>query len=183
MHTTSMLEATGLCESVSTAAADVACWHVLRTRSRQEKCVAAALESRKIEYFLPMTQQVRYYGRRKIRRAMPLFPGYVFLHGCIEDAWVAERTRRVVQTLRVTDQQRLAHELDQIRLALEVEAPLGPAQYLKKGMRVVVRAGPFAGLEGLIEHVAPKNRLTLQIDALAVGASLEIDGDLLEPLD
>jgi transcription antitermination factor NusG len=183
MHTTSLLDSPELHQDASVPAADQVAWHVLRTRSRQEKCVAAALEARNIHCFLPMTQQVRYYGRRKIRRAMPLFPGYVFLNGRIEDTWAAERTRRVVQTLRVTDQQRLAHELDQIRLALQAEAPLGPARYLRQGMRVVVRAGPFAGLEGVIEHVAPKNRLTLQIDALAVGASLEIDGDLLEPLD
>ena len=69
--------------------ADVGDWHVLHTKSRQEKVVAAELGAMGIAYYLPLVRQVRYYGRRKAKVAMPLFPGYLFLRGSLEQVYGA----------------------------------------------------------------------------------------------
>ena len=55
--------------------------------------------------------------------------------------------------------------------------------YLKVGRRARVTAGPFRGIEGLIEGVARPDRLVLQIEALGRATGLEIDAGLLEPVD
>lgn len=158
-------------------------WFVLHTRSRQEKALVADLRAMAVDCYLPLTEAVRYYGRRKARVALPLFPGYVFLCGSLDQAHNADRTRRVVQLIPVTDQVRFEQELANIRLALTRGAGLEPHPCLKVGTWVEVRSGPFRGLRGLIEANRKADRLVLQIQTLGQGSSLEIDRALLEPVE
>jgi transcription antitermination factor NusG len=158
-------------------------WHVLHTKARQEKAIARALHAADIEHYLPLVSRVRYRARRKRLVEEPLFASYLFLHGPIEAAYFAVATKRVANIIRVTDQDRFVNELEQIRRALHHGAALRPDRYLKVGRRVRVTAGPFRDIEGRIESRARTDRLVLQIAALGRATSLEIDADLLEPVD
>ena len=158
-------------------------WHVLRTKSRQEKALASHLVASGIEYFLPLLSVSKYYGGRKAIVEQPLFPGYLFLRGSLDDAYVADRTRRVAQIIPVRQQESLARELWNIHVALSGQAPLDPFPYLEAGVRVEVREGPFRGLQGLIESRARRDRLILQVDMLGRAVSLEIEPSLLDVLD
>jgi transcription antitermination factor NusG len=162
--------------------AEVGDWHVLHTKSRQEKVVAADLGAMGIAYYLPLVSQVRYYGRRKAKVAMPLFPGYVFLRGSLDQVYEADRTKRIANIIEVNAQEQLDWELRNLHLALSQEAALRPFPFLKKGVRVEVRSGPFRGLQGIIEGRATENRLILQVDMLGRAVSLEIEGALLDPI-
>jgi transcription antitermination factor NusG len=113
---------------------------------------------------------------------LPLFPGYVFLLGSLEDAYMADRTKRVVSIIRVANQRQMEWELENIRAALAGDAELAPHPFLKEGMRVEVRSGPFRGLQGVIESRARADRLVLQVEMLARAVSLEIDASLLDPV-
>ena len=155
-------------------------WHVLHTRARQEKALAKALLAAGIEHYLPVVNRVSFRGRRKCIIQEPLFASYLFLHGSVEATYFAIATKRVANAICVTDQQRFAQELKQIRLALENRAELSPSRYLEVGRRVRVVSGPFIGIEGLIEERSKIDRLVLQIAALGRATSLEIDADLLE---
>jgi len=157
-------------------------WYVLHAKSRQEKRLAEALEAMQITYYLPLVKQVQYYGRRKAVVDMPLFPGYMFLRGSLENAYQADRTKRIVKIIPVPDQQEIDRQIKNIGLALANKVVLDPYPYLKKGIHVVVRSGPFKGLQGVIESRARNDRLVLQVATLSKAASLEIDGSLLEPI-
>lgn len=158
-------------------------WFVVHTRSRQEKALAADLAAMRVTSYLPLSSAVRYYGRRKMRVELPLFPGYVFLWGSIEEAYAADRTRRVVQLIPVVNQARFAEELESVRRALEGGAELEPHPYLQAGTPVEVRSGPFKGVRGVVENRVKADRLCIQIEALGQASSLEIDGALLEPIE
>lgn len=158
-------------------------WFVLHTKSRQEKVVAADLAAMGIAHYLPLLTQVRFYGKRKATIEAPLFPGYVFLRGSADQAYAADRTKRIAQIIRVATQQQLDWELKNLHLALTRQAPLVPYPYLQKGIRVEVRSGPFRGLQGIIEDRLANQRLILQVDMLGQAVSLEMDGALLEPLE
>ncbi len=158
-------------------------WVVLHTKSRQEKILADDLRALGIAHFLPLVKQVRFYGNRKAKVEMPLFPGYVFLRGTMEQAYEADRTKRVARIIPVADQKKIEWELQNLHLALAGDAPLEPYPYLKKGVRVEVRAGPFRGLQGIIEDRVNVQRLILQVDMLGRAVSLEIDGALLEVME
>ncbi len=159
------------------------CWYVLQTRSRQEKVLARTLTASGIAHYLPLTKRPRYRRGRKLFVEEPLFPSYLFLNGCLEATYVATATKRVANVITVPDQECFAGELRQIRYALENGAELSPYRSLTVVTRVRVSAGPFRGIEGLIEVSAKADRLVLQIDALGRATSLEIDAGLLDPVD
>jgi transcription antitermination factor NusG len=157
-------------------------WHVLHTKSRQEKILCEDLATLSIPYYLPLVRAVRYYGKRKAVVEEPLFPGYVFLRGTIDQAYQADRTRRVAHIIKVSDQQQIEWELRNLSLALTNTSSLSAYPFLKEGVRVEVRSGPFRGLQGVIDGRSKNDRLILQVNTLGRGVSLEIDGALLEPL-
>lgn len=158
-------------------------WFVLRTKSRQEKSLAADLRSREVVNFLPLLTQTKYYCGRKARVELPAFPGYLFLFGSLEQAYEADRGGRVAQIIRVADQDRLGRELRSIYLALRGSAPLGTHAFLRAGVPVEVRAGPFRGLQGVIEPGGRRDRLILQVELLGGAVALEIEASLLAMLD
>ena len=161
----------------------VAQWHVLQTLPRQEKALVRDLGAQRIEHYLPLRKSLRKYGRRKLTSELPLFPGYVFLRGSLDDAYTADRTGRVARIIRVPDQRQLQWELDNLRRALDGGVSLDPYPWLKRGIRVVVTRGPMKGLEGLIEDKPRPDRLILQVDILGRAVSMEISPELLEPLE
>src|SRR5687768_8107191 len=110
-------------------------WHVLHVKSRQEKALTADLRAMGIAHFLPLVRQVRFHGGRKATVEAPLFPGYVFLRGSLDETYTADRTRRVAGIIKVADQKHLEWELRNIHLALSRQAPLMAYAHLKRGVR------------------------------------------------
>lgn len=155
-------------------------WFVLRTRSRQEKILADALRARGIGYFLPLVRVSRMYCGRNLLVELPVFPGYLFLRGSLEDAYFADRTRRLAQIIHVSDQGRITWELSNLAQVLATRQTLDPYPYLKKGVRVEVRSGPLRGLQGIVEDRARRDRLVLQVEALGQAVSVEIDAAIVD---
>jgi transcription antitermination factor NusG len=157
-------------------------WHVLQTLARQEKALALDLAAMRIEHYLPLQPFVRYYGKRKATIELPVFPGYLFLHGTLDQAYRADRTQRVARIIPVADQERLGSELEQIQRALASGATLSPYPKFVKGTRVVIRCGPLQGIVGEVEDRVRPDRLILRIRTLGQAVSLDVESALLEPL-
>lgn len=158
-------------------------WYVLHTKSRQEKALASTLSAMRIECYLPLSRELRYHGGRKSFVDLPVFPSYLFVFGTKEQAYLADRTKRVARLIEVVDQKRLEWELENIRWALAHDAPLLPHPYLEEGVMVEVRYGPLRGLQGFVRQKKRNNRLVLQVEAFGRAVSLEIEESLLEPID
>ena len=158
-------------------------WMVLWTKSRQEKALARFLQAKGLNFYLPLIERVTFVRGRKLTSAVPLFPGYVFLAGNNEDGYAALTTKRVCQVIKVPDQARLMEELEQIRSALSDGAGLELYPYAVVGRRCRVVKGPFIGIEGMVTDRLGPGRLVLQVNIIGRGASLEIDADILEPVD
>lgn len=158
-------------------------WYVLHCKPRQEQVVADHLEALGVFAYFPKAEQVRFYGKRKVKTELPLFPGYVFLFGLKEHAYSVDRTRGLVQILEPPDPEQLAWELKNIRLALERKAPMTECNGLTVGTRVEVRSGPFKGMQGLVESNKRQDRVILQVAMLGRAMSVEIDASILDRLD
>jgi transcription antitermination factor NusG len=187
-------EAAGPLAAGSLWPATLGLWHVLHVKSRQEKILSDDLLAMGIAHYLPLMRQVRFHGGRKAVVEMPLFPGYVFLRGTLDEAYRADRTRRVARIIPVANQQRLDWELRNLDMALSHRVALDPYPFLSKGVRVEVRSGPLRGLQGVIGDRRSSSgssnstgtradRLILQVQMLGTATSLEIDGAILDPLD
>lgn len=157
-------------------------WHVLHVRSRQEKALCGDLSIRGINHYLPLVRQARFYGHRKAQVQLPLFSGYVFLLGTIEQAYSADRTGRVARIIPVFNQEQMDWELTNLQVALHRQPAVAPYPFLTTGTKVEVRSGPFRGVQGLIEGQAKESRLVLQVTTLGKAVSLEIDASLVDPV-
>jgi transcription antitermination factor NusG len=159
-----------------------ASWWVLRTKSRQEKAVARTLTAWDIDYFLPLVCAQRFVGNRKISSELPLFPGYVFLHGDRDDTFQIERTKRLACVLPVENQLQLHRQLDNLRKALYAEVDFDPYPYLTHGVWAEVKSGPYKGIQGKVDRETAPNKLILQVDLLRSAMAIQLDGSLLSIL-
>lgn len=158
-------------------------WHVLQTRSRQEKAVAEVLHDVGATPFLPVVRRVVHYAHRRRVVETPVFTNYLFAWGTREQTYQAMSSRRVVRLVAVPDQRSLSDEIEQIRLAISGNAELSPYRFLERGVRVRVTSGPFKDVEGLVVEDPRGTRLVLQVRALGRATSLEIDACILQRVD
>jgi transcription antitermination factor NusG len=130
-----------------------------------------------------MNWKVRKIRGRTIRSLLPIFGGYLFFCGEEKQRLEVLKTNRVANLIEVKDQKRLVEELSQIDKALSAGANLSQHNYIKAGQRIRVIGGALAGLAGIVVKTRNATRLVLQIDMLGQAASVEIDTDMIEPID
>lgn len=154
-------------------------WVVLHVKSRQEKALSLDLLAIGAAHFLPLVRR----ARRHVVTEVPLFPGYLFLRGSIEDAFRADRTRRVANIIAVTDQKQLHEELRNLHLALCRGVEPDEYKWIQRGVRVEVVRGPLQSLRGLVENRQSMNRVILQVQILGSAVSVHVDSDCIVALD
>ena len=159
-------------------------WWLAYTRPRFEKAFAWDLCSHGIGYFLPMYEKTIISGGRNRRLMSPLFTSYVFFCGTEQDRYMAMRTNRLCQIVNVSDQDRLIEELAGIESALLSRAVIGGYPGLPVGRRCRIISGPMRDTEGVVvERKSARARMVIEVTILNQGALVEIDADILEPLD
>jgi transcription antitermination factor NusG len=125
----------------------------------------------------------RTYGSRKVPVELPMFPGYMFLKGSLDEVYTADRTKRIAHIIRVADQQKITWELRNLALAHERGAVFEPFPYLQVGLKVEIQSGSFQGIQGIIESKTKRDRVILQVGVLGQATSLEIDGAILSVIE
>lgn len=155
-------------------------WFVLRTRARQEKLLAADLRAKGIGYFLPLVRTERQYGNRREHVELPLFPGFLFLRGSIDDAYFADRTGRVAQIIVVVDQRCLDLELSYLIRVIRANMKVHPCPSFGRGMGATVCSGPLSGIQGVVEDTAQLHRFVLPVQAVGQAISVEVDAAMVE---
>lgn len=158
-------------------------WWVLHTRPRQEKSLARQLLENRVPFFLPLIPRRTRVRGRVMTSYNPLFTSYLFLFANHSERVAALATHRVVLSLKVTDQERLWHDLRQTRRLIDAGAPITPEDRLQSGMTVEIRTGPLAGLKGRIVRTAAGRRFVVQVDFIQRGASVELDDFMLAKSD
>lgn len=158
-------------------------WWVAHTKARCEKAFAWDMLRQQIGFFIPMIERVRLSGGRKRHVLMPLFPSYVFFCGQENDRYKALVTDRLCQTIEVVDQKHFLAELLAIEKAISGKAELDMYPQPAIGSRHRITAGALKGIEGIVIQKGRRSRLVLEVKLLGQGAVMEIDADLLEPIE
>ena len=158
-------------------------WWVAHTKSRNEKALAHDLMAKNVSYFLPMTMKVSRRSHRTFKSMLPLFTGYLFFCGHDNDRIALLKTNRVANLLEVVDQEEMLRELLRVEQAVRAGVPLTPHKYIETGQWCRVIAGPLLGLEGIVVQHKGNTRLVLQVDMLGQAASVEVDIDIIEPVE
>src|SRR5690349_8715637 len=156
-------------------------WWVLHTRPRAEKTLARRLLDRDVPFFLPLyLRQWRNRGRQ-FRSYLPLFPGYVFLHGDDRQRLAALETNLVAQVLPAEDQGRLRADLRRVHQVITTGAPVTSEDRLEPGDPVAIVKGPYAGLEGTVLRRGKQLRYVVEIHLLRRAVSVEVESWMVEP--
>jgi transcription antitermination factor NusG len=158
-------------------------WWVAHVKPRQEKALAGDVPSIGGAYFLPMRRTVRRSRGRRWKALLPLFPGYVFLCGDELNRLAALKTNRIVRLIEVTDQSLLVRELAGIKRLLDAGLEVDAHPSLKKGAPCRIHCGPLEGLEGRVQRRKGRNQFVIDVSILGQGASVELDADMLQPID
>jgi transcriptional antiterminator RfaH len=157
-------------------------WWVLHTRPRAEKVLARRFLRRGLSFFLPLYKRQRRHRGRLLCSHLPLFPGYVFLHGDGAGRLLALETNLVARCLPVDDQLGLHTDLARVHRLICCDAPLTPEERLQPGAAVEIVSGPFEGMHGKVLRRGKRLKLHVEVQFLQRGVSLEIESWMLQPL-
>jgi transcription antitermination factor NusG len=136
-----------------------------------------------VVFELPLREETKIYQRRKVTVHKPVFPGYVFAAFGAEGKVIVLKSNQVVHILSVVNQDQLIHELAQIRQALTVDPTLDACAAFQAGKRVLIRSGPFQGLEGVVQLVRGKAKVVLNVDMIGRAVAVEVAMEALAPAE
>jgi transcription antitermination factor NusG len=157
-------------------------WVVIHTRPRCEKKMASAARRAGIHAYLPLRSREHRYGNRRRVFSAPLFSGYLFCRGDLQQRRWLRQNQHTANVLEVVGQEDLARQLAQIHAALESGLIVEVMPFLETGRRVRVTAGPLRGFEGVVLRVQGRERVLLTVDMIRQAAVVEIDSALLKPI-
>ena len=149
-------------------------WFVLHVKPRTEKKVMQYLERYGYFRHLPVYVKVTKVQRRKVRRELPLFPGYVFTRLLPEERITMLQTNLLVKTIEVTQPRVLIHQLRQIAHAARGTPDMRPVHPFKQGDYVRIKYGPMHGTEGYVKRDGPHATLCLNVDMLGVAVEVSV---------
>jgi len=151
-------------------------WYVIQTLSRREKDLMRRLRKHNIAHFSPLVETRKRSPAGRIRTSyLPLFRGYVFVHGTEDDRYRAVSTGCVSKCLEVPSAAELVTDLRRIQLLNLAGADIRPEPEPLVGRRAMVTSGPMTGVEGTITHQHSQHRLTVMVTFMQQGASVTID--------
>ena len=154
-------------------------WFGLHVKPRTEKKVAKYLVCYRFFCHLPLYVKVTKVQRRKVRRELPVFPGYVFTKLFPNERIEMLKTNLIVRTIAVPNPRQMIHQLRQVEnVSRGIVNEIHTAEIFKEGEYVRITSGPFRGTEGYIKRAGREAKLCLNVDM--VGRSIEID---VSPVD
>ena len=157
-------------------------WWVLHTRPRTEKALARRLLGRSVGFFLPQYLKDRLSRGRRFASHLPLFPGYLFLHGGERDRLTALETNLVVNCLPVHDQAQLRCDLQRVFRLIDADEPLTPEGRVGPGDAVEITEGALAGLQGRVLRDGKNLKFIIEVRFLQQGVSVEVEHWMIRPL-
>jgi len=168
-------------DGLSPAVAAAWPWYALYTHSHCEQLVYEQLAAKGFHLFLPKMQIWSQRAGVKRRIAVPMFPGYLFLHSLV-DSVVYLEVRKARGLVRILGQgwNRLAvvaeEEIHTIYSMLRSRLPIHSHPYLREGQWVRIMRGPLSGVEGIfLGGKANKGRLVLSVELLQQSVAVEVD--------
>jgi len=159
-------------------------WYAVYTKHQHEKSAKSILAQKGFEVLLPLYRSAHRWKDRTQIVLLPIFPCYLFLRASLNRKLEILRTPGVFWLVEnaghacaVPDS-----DIEGIRKITEGAAHAEPHPFLKTGMRVRVKVGPLAGVEGILSRVKNQYRIVLSVELLRQAVSVEVDISIVEPL-
>jgi transcriptional antiterminator RfaH len=162
----------------------VPAWYALVCRPRHEKVVAAALQMKSLESFVPLYRDRRKWSDRTKQVDLPLFPGYAFCRFGIQERSQVLKTPGVMSVvgngrmpLAVDDE-----EITRLQRVVDSGLSLQPWAFLEAGDKARVACGPLRGVEGIVVRAKNRDRMVVSVTLLRRAVAVEVDREWLSAL-
>jgi transcriptional antiterminator RfaH len=153
-------------------------WYLVHTKPRQENVALTNLERQGYECYMPVAKVERIRSRKATLFSEPLFPRYIFIHldgSSSGKSWSPIRSTLGVQHM-VHFGNRAAKVDDALIAALrEREQTLPEQKLFQTGDAVIVKDGPFVGLEAIYKTTNAERRALILLEMLHKPVTVHID--------
>ena len=160
-------------------------WYAVYTRSRFEKKVEEKLIEKKIDVFLPTIKKLRQWKDRKKWITIPLFNNYIFVNIDYKDRYSILETDGIVKF--ITFQGKPVpipfNQIDSLKIAISEPEKVNVEPGIAIGKPVIVTAGPFKGIKGIISEKRGQNLIHIVIESINQSVSIDIHSGMIEPLE
>lgn len=160
-------------------------WFALQVRMRHESGVAAYLQGKGYEWFLPLYKSRKRWSDRIKESEAPLFPGYLFCRFNPQNRLPILKTPGVTQIVGYNHVPVPVDEteINAIRRLVSSGVPNQPCAFFQVGSRVRIETGALRGIEGILLELKGKRRLLLSITLLQRSVAVEIDSEAVSLVD
>src|SRR5262249_6906055 len=120
---------------------------------------------------------VRRWKDRSVRLQLPLFPGYVFVRIALRDRLRVLQVPGVARFVGFNGSPCVVQE-SEIATLRSVALPglhAEPYPYLTAGRRVRIKAGPLAGIEGILVRRKNGTRFVISVQLIMRSVAIELD--------
>jgi transcription antitermination factor NusG len=160
-------------------------WFAVQTWPRYEKKVAAELERKAVEVFLPLTTEEHKWSDRARIVELPLFPTYLFVNirKTLESRVPVLRTNGVTNFVGVRgiDTPIPEIQVESIRTLLSRGISFHSHPYLSVGQRVRILSGSLRGVEGVLTGKADDEpTLVVSIQIIQRSVAIRLRGYQIE---
>jgi transcription antitermination factor NusG len=159
-------------------------WYAIQTRTALEHQVAAALEAKGFEAWVPTYFAKKRWSDRTKVIPCALFSGYLFCRLDPSRRLPILTTNGVQQILGDSNGPLPipGHEMDAVRKLVGSKFPYQPHPYLTTGQRVRITDGPMLGVEGILLRMDDHSHVVLSVDMLQRSVVVILDRLSVEPL-
>lgn len=148
--------------------------------------VSESLIKKSMEAFLPKVQARSKRRDRKMMIRIPLFPGYLFVKTNLDPSEHIEivKTVGVVRMVGNKDGPISVPQetVDSLKIMVNGDNAVVTGTRFRKGDRVIVVYGPFAGVVGTFVRYGGKERVVVNIEALGQYAGVDVNEEDIEIL-
>lgn len=159
-------------------------WYAVHVRPRFESQMSTVLRSKGYEEFLPTYRCRHRWSDRAKELDLPLFPGYLFSRFDVRERLPILKSPGVIAIvgsgktpIPISDE-----EIEAIRAIVRSGLPVEPWTHLTVGSKVLIEAGPLAGLEGIVVNVDKRFRLVVSVPLLQRSVGVEIERSWVRPV-
>ena len=159
-------------------------WFAIQVRSRYENLVAAFLNGKGYESFLPKYWRRRQWSDRIKKVELPLFPGYLFCRFNPQHRLPILQAPGLISIVGIAKVPVPIGEVEIEALRMLVSAGLShqPWPYVRVGQRVRIEHGVLCGLEGILQSFKGHHRIVVSVSLLQRSVAAEIDAAWIVPL-
>lgn len=149
-------------------------WYVLHVKPRTEKKAVEWLRFYRLWHYLPLYVKISKVQRRKVKRELPLFPGYVFARLNADERLLMLKTNLIVNPIVILEPRKTIHQLRQIARAGKVGQEIRVVPKFSSGDLVKIKAGPLYGVEGYVKKDSGGTSIILNVEILGQAVELSI---------